>query len=138
MEPNENYKINEVELEKAIICLIPPKIIKIQIKENADVDIDDIIKIQEVKFKLLGDNKHFILFITPNTGIMSKEAREFAAGGNVNKNALAKAIVIPNLGMKIISNFFIKINKPKVEHKLFLNEGDALKWLQTKFQSKTK
>jgi hypothetical protein len=124
-----------IELEKAFVYLLSHNILKIQIKENADVEVDDIIKIQEAKIKLLGDNKHFVLFITPNNGIMTKEAREFAAGDLVNKNALLKAIVIPNLGMKIISNFFIKINKPIVEHKLFLNESDALKWLQ--LRSKT-
>ena len=53
----------------------------------------------------------------------------------INKNAIAKAIVLNNLGMRIIANFFLKFNKPVREHRIFDNELDAYFWLEKKIKA---
>ena len=130
--------IEQLELDKFIIYILDDKIIKIVTKEHTEIEVEDILKLQEAKYKLIGDKKHCVLFIPPRSGVMSKEARETASGEIANKNALAKAVVFKNLGMRIFINFFIRVNKPIVEHKIFENENDALEWLYTMYDLKVK
>ena len=122
--------IESVELERAVISLMDNSIIKIHIKEHSVVDVDDIIKFQEAKRTLIGDSIHSVLFITTKLGTLTKEAREFSAAPEVNINAKAKAIVAANLGMRILTNFFISVNKPPILHKAFSNEKDAIIWIK--------
>ncbi len=121
----------KVELEKAIISLLKDDVIKIDIKEYSIIDIDDIKKFQEAKKSLIGNAKHFVLFISPKIGTLTKEAREYSASPEVNLNAKAKAVVVPNLAARLVANFFIKTNKPPIIHKAFVNEKEALIWLRT-------
>lgn len=122
-------ELESVDLEKAVVSLLDNNIIKIHVKEHALVELEDIEKIQEVKKSFIGNAVHCVLFIAPRIGTLTKEAREFSATPEVNLNAKAKAIVVPNLGMRLISNFFITMNKPTVTPKIFSNEKEALVWL---------
>ena len=123
--------LEEVELKNVIVSLLEDNIIKLRIKEQSIVDIDDVKEVQVVKRKLIGDKKHTVLFVTPKLGSMTREARDYSASPDVNLNAIAKAVVLNGLAMRIITNFFINFNKPPVEHKVFENEIDALEWLRT-------
>ncbi len=127
--------IKHVDLKSVTVSLLEGDIIKLKIKEKCIVDVDDVKEVQAVKRSLIGDKKHTVLFVTPNFGSMTREARDYSASPEVNRNAVAKAIVLNGLAMRIITNFFINFNKPPVEHRAFENEKDALKWLRslTKF-----
>jgi hypothetical protein len=119
-----------IELEKAKVSLIEGNIIKIDVKENSLVGVEEIKAFQVAKRRLLGDAVHYVLFITPKMGTMTREAREFSASSDVNENAKAKAVVVSSLVMRIIANFFLGTNKPPVLHKIFNSEKDALAWLK--------
>ena len=125
-----------LELENAVVSLIDNSIIKIHIKEHAVIEVEDIKKFQEAKKALLDNPVHYVLFVTPKTGTLTKEAREFSATPEANLNAKAKAIVVANLGMRITTNFFIAMNKPPILHKAFNNEKQALEWLREIQKSK--
>ncbi len=121
--------INSIELEKAEISLLENNIIEILIKEYALIEVIDVKKFQEAKRALNGNKKHCVLFVTPKTGIITKEARELSASLEANENAIAKAIISSNLGMRIIINFFISYNRPDVLHKAFESRQDGIDWL---------
>lgn len=123
--------------QKAVISLLKGDIVKMVPIENGEMDIIDLEEIQKAKFELVEERKYAVLFVTPNTGVMTKEARAFASGPLVNRNAVAKAIVIKNLGMRLMASFFIKFNKPVVEHRLFENEESAAEWLRSMLQAKS-
>lgn len=123
--------IREVKLKNLTITLVEDSIIRIEVDEHCVVDIDEVKEVQKVKRSLIGDQKHSVLFITPKFGTMTKEAREYSATKEVNVNAMGKAIVLNGLAMRILANFFISFNKPPVEHRVFENEKDALRWLRT-------
>lgn len=104
--------------------------------ENIEMDVKDLEEIQKIKFEMVGERKYAVLFVTPSMGVMTKEARAFVAGALVNRNAVAKAVVIRNLGMRMMTSFFIKFNKPVVEHRIFDKEEDAIAWLRSRFDIK--
>jgi hypothetical protein len=120
---------------KANIYLLKGDIVKMVPHENVEVDVKDLEDIQRVKFELVGERKYAVMFVTPAMGVMTKEGRAFASGELVNRNAVAKAIVIHNLGIRMMASFFIKFNKPVVEHRIFDNEEDAVAWLRSRLDA---
>jgi hypothetical protein len=117
-------------LDKSIVSQIQDDIIEICIKENSLVELEDVEDILAAENQLMGEQKRFVLFVTPGVGIISKEAREFSANATTSKNAIAKAIIVRNVGMRLISNFFITVNKPPVKHKIFETKLEALNWFE--------
>lgn len=124
--------ISVVGTLKATIYLLKGDIVKMVPHENIEMDVKDLEEIQKIKFELVGDRKYGVIFVTPDMGVMTKEGRAFASGPLVNKNAVAKAVVIKNLGMRMMTSFFIKFNKPLVEHRIFEKEEEAIQWLHMK------
>lgn len=102
--------------------------------ENVYMDVDDIKEIQVHKTKMIANVRHCVLFITPQFGNVSRGAREYAALPEASYNTIAKAIIAKNLGMRILINFFMVVNKPATPHRSFTNLEDALKWLNEQFE----
>lgn len=79
----------------------------------------------------LGDGRRFPNLITVGKyTTITKEARDYAASDEANKYTLADGYVLHSFHQKIIANFFIKFNKPKMPVRFFNNEEDALEWLR--------
>ena len=122
--------LNSITTSKARLILAENNLLKIYIKENAELEKEDIIAINEAKEILAQGNKYCVVFVPPNNGFISKEARDFSASELVYKNAIAKAIIIKNVSQRLIGNFFINFNRPPAPTKLFHNEEEAIKWLE--------
>jgi hypothetical protein len=123
--------IEKIELKNVTVSLLRQNVVRIKVKEGANLDIDDVKEIQIVKKKLVGNTKHTVMLVSPKTGSATREARDYSASTEVNLNAIAKAVVLNGLVMRIIINFFMNYNKPPVEHRMFENEEEALKWLRS-------
>jgi hypothetical protein len=60
----------------------------------------------------------------------TREAREaYAAEGH--QYVSAAAVLIDNPVSRVIGNFFIGLNRPRLPMRLFVSEAEALAWLQT-------
>ncbi len=59
----------------------------------------------------------------------SKEAREYIASNEINHLVKAEALVINSLALRIMGNFYLKVNKPARPSKLFNDRSVALDWL---------
>lgn len=127
--PFAKIVLESVETEKFTISWLDGNVLEIVIKEKAYLDVDDIKEIQIHKTKLTQNKTHGILFITPQFGNISKEGRAYSASPAASINCIAKAVIAPNLGMKILANFFITFDRPCVPHKVFRTETEALIWL---------
>jgi len=114
------------------LSILEGAIYKINILEGAEVNQEDVEYIQKTGIELTENRRHYVLFIAPKFGSISNDARKYSATAEASTNVICRAIVVPNLGMRIIANFFIQRNKPVVEHKIFLKEEDALEWLSLK------
>ncbi len=121
--------IDFVELEKAKVQLLNDNLIRIIIKENAELDENDILEINDAKNNFVKGQSYSVIFAAPKTGNITRKARELSASEKVTKNAICKAIIAPSKVSKIIGNFFISYLKPGVPIKVFSDEKTALKWM---------
>ena len=109
---------------------------RIDIFEDAEIDQNDIEEIREAKFKLFGKLSHCVLFVSPEFGSITPEGRKEASSPLQNENAIAKAIIVKNIATRLVSNFFIRFNKPQIPVKVFENEKEALIWLSAKWSER--
>jgi hypothetical protein len=123
--------IKKIELDYLTMYLLEDNIIKMIVKEKSIIGIEQVREVQRVKRELIGDQKHSVIFITPKHGSMTTEARNYSATHDVTMNAKGKAIVLNGMALRIVANFFIRFNKPLVEHKAFESEKEAMDWLRT-------
>jgi hypothetical protein len=60
---------------------------------------------------------------------MDSEVRNWAAETSGNHYTIVDAIVISNIAQKIIANFYLSFNKPKMPTKIFTSNEKALEWI---------
>ncbi len=119
----------KVTTTKAEITLNKQGHVVIRVRENVTFDVEDVHEIQAAKRIHTQDKPHTLLFVPPLYGNITAEARKLSAGAEVNKNAIAKAVVARNLPSRLVSNFFIRFNKPVAPTRVFRTEKAALRWL---------
>lgn len=106
-------------------------IARTKIKLLAEVTIDDAIENSIAVNSLSRNGENYPLLID-STGVksMTKESRDYFSMNNRASNVTAFAIIISSPVSRIVGNFFMGLNKPRVPAKLFSNEEDALVWLK--------
>lgn len=112
------------------IILRSDHIIKIEFKEVEELKLDHVIDIFNSLRTLAPVKKCLILISLSDYINPSVEVREFWAAKERNEISLAEAILINNLPMTLIVNFYLNINKPQRPTKIFKNEKDAIDWLK--------
>ncbi|MDF1673682.1 MAG: hypothetical protein P1U41_09260 [Vicingaceae bacterium] len=104
-------------------------VLHIVFKEGADVDVKEILESKQARLDLQNGKPMKILVDSRGLFHISKEARDIAAEDQHAKMSVAMALVSSSLGTRMISNFFIKFNKPNVPTKNFTSMDKALLWL---------
>lgn len=121
--------MNKIELDKATCELLKKGVVHVQVKMNADIDIDDILQIRTSNEKLADGNKYVVLFEIAEFAFVSKEAREYGGENELGKLRKAMAIVVKSMAHRLLANFFINVNKPPTPTKVFNDKEKALEWL---------
>lgn len=80
--------------------------------------------------KLVQYKKVPILAKHDEFAIPGKENREFWSKKDACPYSKAEAFIIQSTAMKLISNFYLLINKPERPTKMFTSEKDAIEWLK--------
>ena len=93
------------------------------------VEVIHLNQIREVLNNLGGGQKMPLFFSFHAFLTISPDARKDAATYEGGRYTLANALLIDNLAKKILFNFFLKINKPKIPTKGFLTREEAIDWL---------
>jgi hypothetical protein len=93
------------------------------------IEVIHLNKIREAIFDLGGGQKMPLYFSAHDFLNISVDARKDAASDEGGKYTLANAVLIDSLAKKIVFNFFMTINKPKIPTKGFSNREDAFAWL---------
>jgi hypothetical protein len=62
------------------------------------------------------------------------EGRKYGAKNKYMNKHIAYALIGKSLPVNLLANFFIRINQPKIETKLFVDEKVALDWLKIKIE----
>ncbi len=121
--------IKEISTAETRIRLRSDGIVHVHYAKDTTLDIQ-LQHNNRALFKDITQNKKLKFLFTADEGFtLSKEARE-KAKLEINPSVSAYAIVASNLAYRIIANFVLKVNRPKVPFKLFGSIADAVKWLK--------
>lgn len=108
-----------------------PVIIKIESFSGEYIEKEDVDQIREANLKLSG-GKPFMVLLDTSQGHApaSPEANKLMASKEYGIGRKAIAIVAPSLAAKLLSNFFIRFNKPHTPTRVFTDEAEAIEWLR--------
>lgn len=125
---NHDHYITQVDTEEIIVSLRKDGIIHVYIKPNIHIDIDVQKRMLAAYWKVTDVRRPFVFEVGEFTSI-SKEARQNATKIEEDAPVAATAIVVTNLGHRIIADYYYKFNRPKRPIKIFKNSESAVEWL---------
>ena len=105
------------------------RLLRMTILEGAEIELENAIQNYETAQSLTGDTKHLLLVDAHANVYISKEARSYSAELKPN-SPIAMAVVVTSTANRLIGNFYINFNKPKVPTKIFSTEEKAIEWLK--------
>jgi len=123
-----------IKLKKSLHTVIEenPFIIKIESSAGEFAEVDDVKAMRKANLELSNDKPYSVLLDTTN-GFASAtpEANKLMAGQEFSEKRTAIAIIAKSLATKIVSNFFIRFNKPVTPTRSFTSETEAIDWLKS-------
>ena len=120
-----------VQTDGTTLSKFDKQTVRIQFKDGANVNLAEATQIRDKAFTLFPDRK-FLAFIdaTGIYGNVTPEAlRFFARDEKLISKRMAQAILVNNLPLKILANFYIRVIRPAREAKIFSKLEDAKTWL---------
>ena len=104
-------------------------VIQLVFKEGANIDVANIRELITECGKLSG-HKPFLLLCDVTAFItITPEARKMASDPEESSLVKATAVVINNLALKLVADFFVSFNKPGYKFKVFKDKQKAMDWL---------
>lgn len=99
-----------------------------QVKAGSEVILEDAQENSNAVNGLVGPPTYSLVIDTRKIKSISKEARDFFSMRGRESRVFAFAILVDSPLSKIIGNFFMGLNKPRVPVKLFTKEEKAIDW----------
>lgn len=99
------------------------------LRENITLDIDEVVQGWKKAREIAPDKNKKILLKTGKWTLLENKAQAYVK--NELKTWLAVAIVVDNLGQKIMGNFIINMTNKNNSIKLFNDETLAKEWLKS-------
>lgn len=127
--------VDEIDTGPMIYRLYEGRIFHAIIKSGEKISMDMTIIGYEFLNKH-GGGKFYNLYEFESFAEMDPEVRTWAAETSGNKYTFVDAVVISNFAQKIIANFYIKFNKPKMPTKVFTSTEKALEWIFSVMENK--
>lgn len=121
--------VRSIKIDEAIIELKEQGYVRVLFLDNVVLDVDLQYKLLENYKILCQDKKYPFLFEAMENVSVTKEARDNARNLEEQAPILKTAVVAGTLPYRMIANFYLKFNKPRIPFKLFSTKKDALKWL---------
>ena len=112
-----------LEIREGIIWLI--------LKEDADLDVKEIKEFTAICEKLSGNKPYFLISDARVNLSITSDARKAAASKELSPLLVANAVLVNNVAVRMVANFFTAVNKPHFKYKVFNEETEALAWLST-------
>lgn len=106
------------------------RILIIRYADNIDFELEKAIVAIQTCEKIAAGNKMLTMVVTGNFGHMPEETRTYLASDEVAKHRKAAAIVVSNLGHRLIASFIVRSRSSSYTSKVFRNEKNAIGWLK--------
>lgn len=110
--------------------LIDKHIIYIFIKDFMELEKEDILRMQNWLSKQTKEKRIFNLIQFGNGSSASREAREYAASPEGNKNTVGSALIVKNLAQQLIIDYYLKFNHPIKPTQSFYKKDKAISWIK--------
>lgn len=124
MERIESYAT--FENREGIIWLI--------LKEDAELDVKEVKEFTAICEKLSDNQPYFLISDARVNLSITSEARIAAASKEISPLLVANAVLVNNVAVRMVANFFTAVNKPHFKYKVFNEEQEALVWLKKQMQ----
>lgn len=136
MTPRTRNNLSEIP-GKAAIWSDEDGLSWVTFEQDAEISGEDAAMLLEFAKRTHVESEYFRVLIDLRTNpVISKEARDFAAGGGTKSYISAFAILASELSMRLVGNFFIHFHKPGQPTKIFTDENEARKWLLQQTEKK--
>jgi hypothetical protein len=104
--------------------------IEIKFEKGFEGELEDAkVIVQRISQFCLHHEPVFLLAVYAEDNFFSKEARQYIASKEINAVVKAEALVITSMALRIMGNFYLKVNKPARASRLFNDRMLALEWL---------
>ncbi|MCB9359720.1 MAG: hypothetical protein H6588_00325 [Flavobacteriales bacterium] len=119
------------ELYSAIITFDSNQVLTVRFKNNVDVDLTEMVKLVDVSLELVNGTPFYLLVDARNIlSNMSHGAREYITKHKEYARLnIAQAIIVNNMPVKILANFYMKFYKQPNPVKMFGDITEGKKWL---------
>ncbi len=126
-------KPTETQIDRAFfsVLLLQEGIVHVKIRSVDEITLEQAKEIIECIGEFCRDRKRPSLVSSDNFSAPTAEAREYIAKKDSNPYITATAYIARSLAEKIMTNAFIRFNKPSRPTKMFTTEKKAIEWLQT-------
>lgn len=121
----------QVEHEQVIVALRNDDIVHVQFLPNTEITVALQAVLIDLYEQVTKGKKALFIFEGGEFVSITKEARENAVKMENRTPTLASAIMVKNLGQKIIADFYYKVNKPKQPYKVFWSFDKGIDWLKS-------
>ena len=120
----------EIFTRKCRARLLEPNLLENKILDGFTVEPDDVHELKKANIELTHDGNYVVLVIFGHLSDVSKGARELIASKEFQRNTLAKALLVNNIGHRLIGNFYLSVNRPAIKTQLFTDRELAIMWLR--------
>ena len=118
--------MSKIESEAAVIQYIDD-VVHVIYHEQAFFGIEEAKSVSKDRIGFCGGSTYPHLFDIRKVRKMSKEARDFIAQDN--ELISVSAMLVSSSVVKMIANFFVQVNPPKIRTKAFTDKNQACRWL---------
>ncbi|MES2568319.1 MAG: hypothetical protein V4565_15705 [Bacteroidota bacterium] len=121
--------VKEIELEYARVQLLDNKIVRVEMFDEVIIGLKECRGINHAIGELSGGKEAAVLMVPGYHTHFLPESRDFSASPEGQMYTLGDALVVLNLGQRILMQFYLKFNKPPKPSKAFDSEDHGMEWL---------
>lgn len=119
----------EKEFNNITMRLFENGLMNVVFKDHRYIDIKDIQEVMDWVDEIALGRMFVNLMEGAYNTDLAPEVREFSASDKNNNFTIADALVISSQAHKLVTNFYIKFNKPAKPTKVFTDRLKAIEWL---------
>jgi hypothetical protein len=125
----------EVFTSKCRITLLEPNLLENFVLDYAVIELADLLEAKKINQELTKGEPYVAILTFGEMTEVTKEAREQIASHQHKQNTIAKAILVNNIGNRLLGNFYLSVNKPFIKTRLFTTRETALEWLRQELKN---
>ena len=131
MIPNHVKILSTQTVSPYIISFCDDGLLYLRVTTEVEETVERSMKLVEVIGEMVNYKKVPLLCKFDEFASPPKENRDFWAKKDSCPYTSAEAFIVDSLARKLIYNFYLLINKPQRDTKMFTTIEDARKWLKT-------